>query len=87
MEDASRLQLPPHHPRQGADGGLVDVRDPEGGGIQLVAGAQGADDGNAQVVGMGNEAELTGDKINGVYNIIIGPGPGNPGGCPAPGLP
>ena len=50
---------------------MLDVCNPESGRIQLVAGAQSAENGNPQAVRVFNETQFAGDQINGVDDIVI----------------
>ena len=72
VDDAPGPQLLAHHPGQGTALGFGQVGDAELGGIQLVAGAQGGDDGDPPGQGGLDQIQLTGDQINGVYDVIIG---------------
>ena len=51
--------------------GLGEVRHTELRGVQLVARAQGGEDGNTPAQGGFNQIQLAGDQINGVYDVII----------------
>ena len=64
-------ELPPHDPGQRADGGVVDVRHLEGGGLHLIARPHGADDGRAAAVGLLDQLQLAGDGVNGVYDVVV----------------
>ena len=71
MGNTPLFQFLPHDPRQGAEGGLVDVRDLKSGGVQLVAGAHRADEGCTGGVGHLCQQELGGDGIDGIHHIVI----------------
>ena len=71
MIDAPLPKLPAHHPGQGAAIGLGDVRYLEEGGIQLVACAQGRDQGDVQLQGSLCQIQLAGHQIDGVHNVIV----------------
>ena len=60
-----------HHPGQGAAIGLGDVRYLEEGGIQLVACAQGRDQGDVQLQGGLRQIQLAGHQIDGVHDVVV----------------
>ena len=60
-----------HHPGQGADRGVVDVRHLKAGGIQLVARPHGADDGHPRLFGLHHQGQLAGDGVDGVHHIAV----------------
>ena len=80
MADTPLAQFLSHDPGQGTYAGFGDVRHPEGGGIQLVAGAHGADDGDARLRRLLHQGELGGDGVHRVHNIVILPQVKFPGG-------
>ena len=71
MVNASGPEFLAHHPGQGAAIGLGDVRYLEEGGIQLVACAQGRDQGDVQLQGSLCQIQLAGHQIDGVHNVIV----------------
>jgi hypothetical protein len=68
--DAALFQFLTHDPCKGADAGLGKVGDFEGGGIKLVSGAHGADDGNVPRGGLLNEVKLGAYCVDAVYDVI-----------------
>ncbi len=73
MDHAAGAQLFAHDACQGAAGGFGKIGNPETGGIQLVSGTHCADDGNCKGDGRLNQAQLAGDQVDGVHNVIILP--------------
>ena len=71
MVNASGPEFLAHHPGQGAAIGLGDVRYLEEGGIQLVACAQGRDQGDVQLQGSLCQIQLAGHQIDGVHDVIV----------------
>ena len=71
MGNTPLFQFLAHHPGQGADGGLGNVRHPEGRTVQLIAGTHAADDGGTHRKGPLGKAEFSRDSIDGIHNIII----------------
>ena len=68
--DAALAALGAHDLGQRTDGGLVDVRDLEAGGVHLVACTHGADDGHTGLLALHDQRELAGDGVDGVHNIV-----------------
>lgn len=81
MVNASGPEFLAHHPGQGAAIGLGDVRYLEEGGIQLVACAQGRDQGDVQLQGSLCQIQLAGHQIDGDHDVIV---PGSPPGRSSP---
>ena len=71
MVDVPGAQLLAHDPRQRAAGGLGNVRHLQQCGIQLVAGAQCRQDGDAAQPRLLNEVQLAADKVDGVHDIVV----------------
>ena len=69
--DAPVSQLLAKDPGQVAALGLGDVGDDKGGGVQLVSGAQGGDDGDAPGMGSLDEVQLTAHQVDGVHNVVV----------------
>ena len=71
MENPPFLQLFPQDAGQRAALGLGEVRHTELGGVQLIPGPHGREDGNGAAPCGLNQIQLAGDQINGVYDVII----------------
>ena len=72
--DPPGAQLLPHDPGQRAAAGLGDIRDPQQLGLQLVAGAQGRQDGNSPQAGLLDQVQLAADQVDAVHDIVEFPG-------------
>ena len=72
MLHAPAAQLLAHNAGQGADGGLAEVGDLQPGGVQLVAGAQGADDGGPSGPALQDQIQLPGDSVDAVHHVVVG---------------
>lgn len=70
VRDAPVPQLPAHDAGQMTAGGFTDIRDLKTAGILFVSGTHGRDDGDIPCLSGFNQAQLTGNQINGIYNII-----------------
>ncbi len=66
------LQLLSDDPGQGTAFRFGDVSDPELRGVQFIPGSHGGENGNTPGQGGLDQIQLTGDQINGVYDVIIG---------------
>ncbi len=71
MPDPPPPQLPAHHPGQGTAPGFGQVRHLQQGGVQLVPGAQGGEDGDAPFLGLTDEIHLAGHQINAVHHAVV----------------
>ena len=71
MLDAALTALGAHNLGQRADGGLVDVRHLKAGGVHLVAGTHGADDGHTGLFCLDHQRDLPRNGINGIHDVII----------------
>ena len=49
----------------------MNIRHLEGGGVQLIAGAHGADNGGARILCRLHQHQLAGDGVDGVHHIVI----------------
>ena len=74
MPDAPVPQLPAHDPGQGTHGGFGNVRHLQKGGVQLVAGAQGGDDGDTPLPRLLDQVQLAGHQVDAVGDIVEFPG-------------
>ena len=72
VENPPFLQLLSDDPGQGASFRFGDVSDPELRGVQFIPGSHGGENGNTPGQGGLDQIQLTGDQINGVYDVIIG---------------
>ena len=63
--------LMPHDARQGTYLGVIDIRDAEGGGINLVSGTHAADDRHAGFLCCHDQVNLGGNGIDAVNHIVI----------------
>ena len=71
MEDAPLTQLLAHHPGQGTALGLGQVPNAELRGVQLIAGAQGREDGKAAAQGGLDQVQLAGNQVDAVHHIVV----------------
>ena len=71
VADATAAQFLPHDTGQRAAAGLGDVRHPQQGGVQLVAGPQRRQDGDASGHGLLDQIQLAGHQIDAVGNVVI----------------
>lgn len=67
------LQFPTHNPRQRTYLGIIDIRDLQPPGIQLVPGSHGADNRNIFFLCPENQLDLGCHSINGIHDIVIFP--------------
>ena len=66
-------QLLAHDPRQRAAAGLGDIRDPQQLRLQLVAGAQRRQDGDAPQVRLLDQIQLAADEVDAVQYVVEPP--------------
>mgnify|MGYP006908156038 CR=1 FL=1 len=71
MMDAPVPQFLPHDPGQGTAVGFGNVRQPQLRGVQLIAGAQGHDEGDPQPPGGLRQVQLAAHQIDGVHNVVV----------------
>ena len=60
-----------HHPGEGADGSLVNIRNPERGGIQFVSGSHSADNRRSGCFGLFDQGQFSFYGVNRVYYIVV----------------
>ena len=65
------LQFPSHNSCQRTDTRVINIRNPESSGIQLVSGPHGTDDRNILFLCPHNTFKLCCHCIHGIYNIVI----------------
>ena len=70
VEDAAGAQLLAYHPGQGAALSFRQVGDAEQAGVQLVACAQGGDDGDAPGEGGLDQIQFAGHQVDAVHNVV-----------------
>ena len=64
-------QLVPHDTRQRTARGLVDVRDLQHGGVELVARAHTADDARSGLLGLLDQLQLARYRVDRVHHVVI----------------
>ena len=69
--NAPLFQLPAHDPGQRIHFRFSQVRHLKAGGVQLIPGAHGADDGHAGGVAMGHQRQLGAHGVYCVHHIIV----------------
>ena len=71
MVNAPLFQLPAHDPGQRIHFRFSQVRHLKAGGVQLISGAHGADDGHTGLFCLDHQRDLPRNGINGIHDVII----------------
>ena len=69
--DASGPQLLADHPSQGTALGFGDVPDAEQGGVQLVAGPKGRENGDLSGDGGLDQVQFAGHQVDTIHNVVV----------------
>ena len=69
--DPALAQLGAHYAGQRADGGIVNIRNFQGGSIQLVARAHAADDGRARCLRLHDQFQLALYRVDGIDHVVV----------------